>query len=532
MTGTFPEWLFDGSEIPDPLGYGQRAVDFLHLLRHPKSTGPRRQFQLVDWQERLVRRVYGPRHPDGRRIVRNVVMLLPRGGRKTSLGAGLGLLHTIGPERVPGGLALFAVSDREQARIGFEEAAGICREDPRIASKLRFIDCRHRIDHPKSGCSLRAISCDAARQHGTTPTFALVDELHAWPKRDLWDVIRTGLVKVPGSLCAVITTAGRGQQNVAYDIVDYARRVARGEIDDPGTLPVLFEAGADDDWKDEALWFRVNPGLAHGFPDLDGLRQLAREAENRPADREAFRQLHLNVWLDHSTDPFVEMGVYDVGATPLDLDDLATVPCWLGVDLSSNSDLTVVVACWRVGDGYAVLPHFFCPADNLRGRQDRDGVPYVRWADAGLIEPTPGNVVDFRAVEDCIRDLCERFDVRAIGLDPHLARSTINNLLEDGYPAVDVRQGWITMAPAIKELERAIIGRQFQHGGHEVLRWCFDNIQVETDRAGNRLFSKGKAREKIDGAVACAIAVSLASNGDDGAARYTETTRPEGLLWI
>lgn len=532
MSTSFPEWLFDGSDIPDPLGHGERAVNFLRRLRHPKSRLPGRAFDLTPWQERIVRRIYGPCHADGRRIVRTVVMLLPRGNRKTSLGAGLGLLHSIGPERAPGGLALFAASDREQARIGFEEAAGICKEDRRIADRLRFVDYRHRIEHPKSGCSLRAISCDAARQHGSTPTFALVDELHAWPKRDLWDVLRTGLVKTPGSLLTVITTAGRGQNNVAFDIVDYARRVARGEIDDPGTLPILLETSADADWRDEAVWRRVNPGLEQGFPDIEGLRQLARETENRPADREAFRQLHLNVWLDHSVDPFVPMDVYDAGKAPLDLDDLAGAPCWLGVDLSSNSDLTVVTACWRVGDGYAVLPHFFCPADNLRGRQDRDGVPYVRWAAEGHIEPTPGNVVDFRAVEDCIRDLCDRFDVRGIGIDPHLARSMLNILTEEGYPAVEVRQGWMTMAPAIKELERAIIGRMFQHGGHPVLRWCFDNIQVETDRAGNRLFSKGKARERIDGAVACAIAISLASNGEGGPSVYETDARREGFLFL
>ena len=261
-TSTYPTWIDDGSDIPDPFGYGQRAVDFLRLLRHPKSTLPKRQFQFADFQERVVRKIYGPRHPDGRRIVRNIVMLLPRGGRKTSLGAGLGLLHTIGPEKVPGGLALFAASDREQARIGFEEASAICKEDARIGEKLRFIDFRHRIVHPKSGCSLRAISCDAGRQHGTTPTFALVDELHAWQKRDLWDVVRTGLVKTPGSLMVVIITAGRGQENVAHDIVDYARRVARGEIDDPGTLPVLFETPADADWRDERLWYRFTPNPA------------------------------------------------------------------------------------------------------------------------------------------------------------------------------------------------------------------------------------------------------------------------------
>lgn len=203
------------------------------------------------------------------------------------------------------------------------------------------------------------------------------------------------------------------------------------------------------------------------------------------------------------------LSVKSVNSVGEDMDALAGEPCWLGVDLSSNSDLTAVVACWRVGDGYAVAPHFFCPAENLRRRADRDGVPYPRWAAEGFIEATPGNVVDFRSVEDCIRDLADHFNVVGIGVDPHLARNLLNNLTDDGYPAVEVRQGWVTMAPAIKELERAIVGRQFQHGGHPVLRWCFGNIEVETDRAGNRLFSKGKARDRIDGAVATAIAVSL-----------------------
>ncbi|RAI43987.1 terminase large subunit [Rhodoplanes roseus] len=512
-----PTWVFDNSPIPDPLGYGERAVRALRALRHPKSRLAKRAFTLDPWQERIVRRVYGPCHPDGRRIVRNVVMLLPRGNRKTSLGAGLALLHTIGPEKIPGGQVVCAASDREQARIAFDEAAGIIREDPRIASRVHMLDSQHRFRHVASGAEMRAISCDAARAHGGTPNFALVDELHAWLKRDLWDVIRTGLVKVPGSLMVVITTAGRGQENVAHDIVDYARKVARGEIDDPATLPILFEAPRECDWRDEAVWRAVNPGLSHGYPDIEGLRQLAREAESRPADREAFRQLHLNIWLDHSADPFVDMIVYDDGAAPVDLDALRNEPCWLAVDLSSNSDLTVIVACWRDGaGGYIVHPWFFCPEDNLRARADRDNIPYPIWADEGHIIPTSGNVVDFRAVEDTIRDLCAEYHVREVAFDPHLARNMLNNLLDDGYPAVEMRQGWITMAPAIKELERAIVGRTFRHGGHPVLRWNFSNVAVETDKAGNRMFHKGKSRDRIDGAVAAAMAVGRASAGEGG----------------
>ncbi len=521
--------IFDGGPIADPFGYGERAVQFLRLLKHPKSRLPGKAFELPDWQERIVRAIYGPCHDDGRRLIRTVVILLPRGNRKTSLGAALGLLHTIGPESIPGGECLFAASDRKQARIGFEEAMGIVNEfNEATLKRLRPIDSKNKLYNPKKGSFLEAISNDAGTHHGRTPVFALVDELHAWKKRDLWDVISSGMVKVSGSLKIIITTAGRGQDNVAYEIVDYARKVARGEIDDPSLLPILFETPADADWRDEDVWRRVNPGLANGFPDIEGLRALAREAEHRPGDREAFRNLNLNVWLDHSSDPFVDMSVYDEGAFPVDLMDMEGEPCWIGVDLSSVSDLTAIVAAWRDGDdGFIVYPWFFCPSDNLRGRADRDGVPYPHWAEEDLITATPGNVVDYRSVEDHIRELCARFDVREIAFDPHMARNMIANLLDDGLPAVEMRQGWVTMAPAIKELERAIVGRRFRHGGHPVLRWNFSNIAVEMDKAGNKAFHKGKSTDRIDGAVAAAMAVARAAAGDSNRSSYDDA--PEEL---
>ncbi|MEO6012740.1 MAG: terminase TerL endonuclease subunit [Devosia sp.] len=520
---TYPDWIYDGSTIDDPLGFGERAVKFLRLLKHPKSGLP---FQLDPWQERIVRRIYGPRHEDGSRIVRTVVLLLPRGNRKTSLAAALGLLHTIGPEKVPGGEVITAASDRKQARIAYEEARGLVRAHKKISPKVRNLDYRNRLVYPTSGSFLEAISADAGTQHGRTPVFVLADELHAWKKRDLWDVLRSGLVKTPGSLLVVATTAGRGQENIAHSIVDDARKVARGEVDDESILPVLFEAQKDDDWTDEDLWRRVNPGLAHGYPDIAGLRQLAKEGERKIGDREAFRQLNLNVWLDHSADPFVEMSVYDEGAGEVDLVDLeaSQAPCWLAVDLSSNSDLTVIVACWRVDGAYLVAAWYFCPENNIDTRQVVDGVTYRVWTDEEWITPTPGNVVDFRVVEDKVRDLCASFNVREIAFDPHLARNSMNTLQEEGLPVVEMRQGWVTMAPAVKELERAIIGRNFRHGGNPVLRWNFENIAVHTDSAGNRVFHKGKSKDKIDGAQASAMAISRAAAGDTSRSSYDDAS--------
>ncbi len=121
--------------------------------------------------------------------------------------------------------------------------------------------------------------------------------------------------------------------------------------------------------------------------------------------------------------------------------------------------------------------------------------------------------------------------MQEIAFDPHLARNTLNNLLEDGLPAVEMRQGWVTMAPAIKELERAIVGRRFRHGGHPILRWHFDNIAIERDRAGNLSFHKGKSRDRIDGAVAAAMGVARAAAGAGGSV-YETDERAEGLLVI
>lgn len=525
MKTTYPSWINDDSEIPDPFGYAERAVNFLRHLRHPKSPQRGRALKLDRWQERIVRRIYGPRHDDGTRIVKTVVLLIGRGNRKTSLAALLALLHTIGPERRPGGENLLAASDRQQAGLAFREAAGIIREDKGLVECTRIYDAHNsvkKIVSSRDASFLEAISGDGAPAHGRTPAFVFVDELHIWKNAELWKALKSALPKTQGSLMVVATTSGRGQENIAHEIVDRARKVASGAIDDPSMLPILFETAADADWKDESLWYAANPGLALGYQDIEGLRQLAREGETSITARETFRQYNLNVWLDHSADAFVDMGIYDDGAAAIDPDALAGQPCWLGVDMSSTTDLTAVVACFRHDDGFVVVPHIFCPADNLRARAERDGVPYVQWAADGHLTATPGNVIDYSAVTQRIRDLCARYDVREIGFDTAYAQAVMSPLTDEGLPVVTIRQGWVTQSPALNELERAIVGRKFQHGGHPVLRWCFSNVAVHTDSAGNRTMHKGKSTDRIDGAVATWMALSRAAVGESHLSFYND----------
>ncbi|MDD9730447.1 terminase large subunit [Mameliella sp. AT18] len=521
---TYPGWIYDGSEIPDPLGYGERAVEFLRRLRHPQSDAPGRAFQLYPWQERIVRRIYGPRHADGRRIVQTVWLMLPRGNRKTSLAAALALLHTIGPERVPAGQVIFAAVDREQAGIGFREAANIIRQDKRLEAATRIYDAHNaakKIVFKAQDVTLQAISSDGGAQHGKTPAFTLVDELHAWRGRDLWEALRSGAAKTPDSLTVIATTAGRGTDGVAADMYDYARRVALGEIDNPAFLPIIFAADPEDDWLDEATWHKCNPGLEHGFPSIEGLRTLAREAEHRPSDRYAFQQFNLNLWQANSRSPLFDLDTYDKLAVEIDETDLEELPCWIGVDMSLNGDLTAIVAAWRhEDDRITVKPWLYVPGEELKARADRDGVPYETWRDAGHIIATPGPIVDPGAIETQITELCATFDVQEVAFDPHLARRTMQNLLDDGLPVIELRQSVINMAICAGDLERTVAGQMLRHDGQPVLRNHFANVVASRSDSGLIRMHKGRKTDRIDGAIAAAMAVSRACAAESQHSTY------------
>lgn len=536
MTTTRPTWAFDDSPIPDPRGFGERAVKFFAALRHPKSEEPDSKVRLPRFWERVVRRIYGPRDDRGRRIVRTAFIMIPRGARKTTvIGGGLGLLHSIGHEKRSAGQALLAAGAEDQAELAFDEAVAMVKATPALkkAVKVRA----DYLEHKANGSTLRVLSADGDVSHGTTPDFVSLDELHIWKNRRLWKALKTGLIKVPGTLLLITTTAGRGQNGLAWDEYQYARRVARGEIENPSYLPIILEPDEGADWEDERLWHHVNPGLASGYPDLDEMRAAAMEAKDRPADRDDFKQFNLNFWMDQSLSPFVDMHIYDDGAAPIDLENLKGREAWLGVDMATTTDLAAVVVAFRGAEteddgGYTVLCHCFLPADNLAKRAERDRAPYQRWVEQGYLTATPGNVIDYSAVEQKVREYAETYEIAEMGFDKAYAQPVMGPLLEDGLPVITIQQGWVTQSPAVRELERAIIARRFRHGGNPVLRMCFENVAVHKDSNNNMTFHKSRSRGRIDGATAAWMAVSRASVGTTGQSVYETDERPNGLLII
>jgi phage terminase large subunit-like protein len=160
-------------------------------------------------------------------------------------------------------------------------------------------------------------------------------------------------------------------------------------------------------------------------------------------------------------------------------------------------------------------------------RSERDAVPYVAWAQQGHIVATAGQVVDYAAVEQHVAQLAEDYRIEAIAIDRWNSTATTTRLLEQGLPVVRFGQGYQSMSPAVKEVERLVLAGQLDHDGNPCLRWCLANVGLEQDAAGNVKITKAKSREKVDGAVALAMAIGVASAAPAGS---VYESRPEFLV--
>jgi len=512
---TLPVWISGDEPIPDPYGYGRRAVNFIERLRLTEGKLAGQRFKLPEWQKNIVLKVYGDVREDGRRKVRTVFLYLPRGNGKTTFTSALALLHLIGPEREAAGQVMCAAADREQAAICFNSAHRMILQSKQLLRVTRVKESVREILHKSSASKLKAISRDSRTKHGMSISFLSADEVHAWKDRDLWDVLRSSMLKREQPLTMVTTTAGHGRESFAWDLYDYASKVAAGDVVDDTFLPILFQADPDDDIYDPAIWRKANPAIVSGFTSTDYFETMAERARESSAERRIMEQLHLNLWQDGHTDPWVELDVWDEGADDFTLEALELHPCWIGVDLSSTGDLTAVVAVWRVEGEFFVVPWLYVPEDALDRRERRDEAPYRTWVDDEAMYATPGAVVDYDVIEDRIRSLCERFDVREISFDRWHADAIKNHLIAESRPIVDCGQGFATMSGLSKATESALLQRQVRHLGNPVLRWCMANVRMDMDAAGNIKPAKNKSVDRIDGVVAMIMALGRASQATE-----------------
>jgi phage terminase large subunit-like protein len=268
-----------------------------------------------------------------------------------------------------------------------------------------------------------------------------------------------------------------------------------------------------DPFSDEAIK-QANPHF-DVFMNKDEVRRQAEEARRMPSRESSFRNLILNQRVE-ARDPFITRSVWmDNGAMPK---DIGSRPVFGGLDLSAVNDLTSLVLLCPDEGSFDVHSTFWLPEDGLFEKSRADRVPYDLWAKDGFLQTTPGKSIEYEWVASYLRNLFDTNDVRAIAFDRYNMRFLKPWLEKVGFTEEELErfkdfgQGFVSMSPALRELESALLNRKLRHGNHPVLTMCAQNATVQTDAAQNRKFVKAKATGRIDGMVALAMAVGVMPN--------------------
>jgi len=490
----------------------EKVLKFLQHLKHSKAPWTGQPFELMPFQVDFIQKLYGTLRPDGQRQYRQALLYVPRKNGKTALAAGLGLYHLVADGK-PGGEVYMAAGSRDQASICFNQARDFVRSSKTLSKRLRVIEYSKRIIDTKTGSVLKALAADGGLAHGLNPTAIIADELHVWEGkrgRELWEALQTGFGAREEPLLLIISTAGYDRASIFYEVYEHAKKVAADPSVDPTFLPVLYEAGPDDDWQDPATWYKANPALGT-FRSLDDMQALADRAKQSTALENSFRRLYLNQWTNSET-TWIPADRWDACGQAVDPETLRGRECYAGLDLSTTTDLSAFVLVFPSDDdppNYDVLPFFWLPEARATGDR-RDIADYRAWARAGLIKLLPGDVLDQRAIKADIQELAGMYRIKEIAFDRWNACQLAVELGEEGASMVSTGMGYASLSAPSKTLEEWVLSGRLRHGGHPVLRWNAQNVTLEQDAAGNIKPSKARSKDRIDGVVALVLAISRA----------------------
>ena len=502
----------------------QRAVEFIRCLKHTKGRWRGQAFDLLPWQETIIRDVFGTVKEDGFRQYNTAYVEIPKKNGKSELAAGVALYMTCGDNEW-GAEVYGCASDRQQASIVFDVAVDMVEQCPALKKRIKPVMSVKRLVYKPTNSFYQVLSAEAYTKHGLNVHAVIFDELHSQPNRELFDVMTKGSGDARTQpLFFLITTAGTDRHSVCFEQHQKAEDILCGRKADPTFYPVIYGAEDDADWTSEEVWYRANPSLGHTI-DIDKVRNACMSARDNPAEENIFRQLRLNQWVKQST-RWMQMEKWDACAFPVDEGELLGRECYGGLDLSSSIDITAFVLVFPPRDDterYVFLPFFWIPEENMARRVRRDHVPYDVWEKQGFLETTEGDVIHYGFIESFIEDLGKRFHIKEIAFDQWGAVQMVQNLEGLGFTVVPFGQGFKDMSPPTKRLMELVLERNVAHGGHPVLRWMMDNIFVRTDPAGNIKPDKEKSTEKIDGAVAAVMALDRAvRNGGSTGSVYDE----------
>lgn len=494
----------------------QIAIDFFeNVLQLTEGEFAGKPFLLQPFQKFIVGSLFGWKGDDGYRRFRTAYIEIGKGNGKSPMAGGIGL-YMLTTDNEPGAEIYAAAVTRDQAKILFADAEKMGQRAEDLSAELEFTV--NNIAHPQSQSFFRAISAEARALDGKRVHAALIDEVHEHPNAMVVDKMRAGTKNRRQALIFEITNSGYDRLSVCYQHHIYSLQVLEGILVDDSWFGYVCQLDEGDDFTDEAVWPKANPGLDTILP-RKYLREQVNEAKGMPSKLNIVLRLNFCVWTNQA-DRWLDMDAWDKCGDPVDALALKGRSCWAGLDLSTTTDMTALALVFEpdADDVVDVLMYYWIPEEHMIERVRRDRVPYDQWVREGYVEMTSGNVVDYDVIRERVNQLLmEGYNVRELCLDPWNATQITTQLMGDGFEVVPIRQGFASLTSPSKELERRVMEGTLRHGMNPVLRWNAANVAIAQDPAGNIKPDKSKSTERIDGVAAVVNGLSrMLTNEGDG----------------
>lgn len=563
-------------------GSGSHALGFFEKkLKLSEGQFENTPFVSQPPQDFIIGSVFGWKRPDGARRFRRAYIEQGKGNGKSPLAGGIGL-YGLMADGEAGAEIYSAGATKEQAGILFRDAVKMVDKSPDLDKRLKRSGGPGRefnIAYLAKSSFFRPVSRETKKTgSGPRPHFALIDELHEHADGGIIEILERGFKFRRQPLLLMITNSGSDRNSVCWVEHEHAVRVAAGNVDakdddahylgeiiDDTTFSYVCALDpSDDPLEDPSCWVKANPLLNVTITE-EYLAGVVAQAKAMPSKLNGILRLHFCQWTDAET-AWMTRAALEPVLSAFDPEEHADADIWLGCDLSQNKDITALAAVVRTGsvevraerDGQVQIlekPTFdawveaWTPGDTVSARALRDKQPYGDWVKAGYLHAPKGQSIRFDHVAQAISDYAHKYNVRCVaydryafrrGLEPECEKLGLavefvehpqggtkkgkpNQAMKEAAELAERDPEGLWMPGSVREIEDAILEGRIRIRRNPVLISAMMSAVTDEDRWGNRWLAKERAVNKIDCAVALAMAV--------GAANAYEGGKPDQSFW-
>ena len=478
----------------------QLFFDFYESLYFPGKSGHQR-YKLTPVQAFQFASIFAF-WEDGRRVVREVVLYVPRKFSKTTSTASLAIYDVLYGDA--NAECYTGANSSDQAKKCFDVIRGCFRRlDPkerRYTVNEQQIKSRRRDRSAFAQC----LTANARTKDGLNASTVIMDEFSQAKDSELLTVLTTSMGVRENPLTAIITTASDVFDGPFYEMLQGYKAVLLGEYEDDTVFAHLFEPDIDDAEDDERTWYKVHPHLGVTV-SINFYRQEYKKALRDGAEAMlAFRTKLLNVYAENEQRSWISSTLARHISKPMAIDALRGRPdAMVAIDLSESDDFSAVTLGIYDAAGKIFNFHtaYFFPSGALPGHPNEK--LYRTWADRGYLHLTDGDVIDYAAIVNYVLYLNQHARILGIGYDPWKSQEVINMLAASGAGNVikGIRQTYGTFTAPVESFEHGAKTGHIFINDNPINAYCFGNAVLDSDRLENCKPIKRRHNQKIDGVI-------------------------------